>query len=85
MTTTTPGIWLTDPTAYRKKLSDFLASRDPLTVLADTPDVIDEIVGAHSAEVLRSRPYDGLTPVVQLPYHATCCAETRPDVRAEEP
>ena len=59
MTTTTPGIWLTNPTAYRKKLSEFLASRDPLTVLAETPDVIDEIVGAHSTDVLRSRPYDG--------------------------
>ncbi len=59
MTESVPGIWVTDPDAYRKKLSDLLGDRDPLTVLARMPDVVRDVVRANSIDVLRTRPFEG--------------------------
>ncbi|RJP40670.1 MAG: DinB family protein [Phycisphaerales bacterium] len=52
-----PGIWLTDPKAYQKKLSDLLGERDPLDVMAETPAFLANLVSAHSPEVMRTRPF----------------------------
>ncbi len=54
----TPGIWLTNPTAYQKKLSDLLGDRDPLEVMAETPAFLANLVSAHSPEVMRTRPFE---------------------------
>jgi hypothetical protein len=38
---------------------NLLANRDPLEVLAQTASTLDDIVGKHSATVLRTRPFEG--------------------------
>src|SRR5260370_41508342 len=49
--------------AYREKMFNLLANRDPLEVLAQTASAVADIVGKHSAAVLRTRPFEGkLTP-----------------------
>ncbi len=50
---------LAQPSAYVSKLLGLLGSRDPLDVLAATPDVIEKIVREHPARVLQSRPFEG--------------------------
>src|SRR5260370_19807738 len=39
--------------AYREKMFNLLANRDPLEVLAQTASAVADIVGKHSAAVLR--------------------------------
>jgi DinB superfamily len=48
-----------DPGAYRENLFRLLGDRDPLEVLAQTASVLDGVVRRHSADVLRSRPFEG--------------------------
>jgi len=55
----TPGIWVSDPEAYRKKMYRLLGDRDPIAVLAATADALDDIVKSHSAKQMRSRPFEG--------------------------
>ena len=45
--------------AYREKMFNLLANRDPLEVLAQTTSTLADIVGKHSATVLRTRPFEG--------------------------
>src|SRR6266849_405928 len=45
--------------AYREKMFNLLANRDPLEVLAQTASAVADIVGKHSAAVLRTRPFEG--------------------------
>jgi len=59
MTTAQAGPSMSDPQAYREKMFKLLASRDPLEVLAQTASTLADIVGKHSATVLRSRPFEG--------------------------
>ena len=59
MAETKPGLWVTDPEAYRKKMDDLLGERDPLEVIAETADVLARIVSQHSAEQMQSRPFPG--------------------------
>lgn len=59
MTTPQAGIEINDPQAYQAKLWKLLGGRDPLTVLAQTPDILDTIVSRHSAAALRTRPFAG--------------------------
>ena len=54
-----PGIWVTDPEAYRKKLSDLLGSRDPFETMSATAGVFAGIVHKHSIEQMRTRPFEG--------------------------
>ena len=54
-----PGIWVTDPEAYRKRLADLLGDRDPIEAMSATAGVLDTIVMEHSAEQMRTRPIDG--------------------------
>ena len=55
----TPGIWVTDPEAYRKKLADFVGDRDSLEVLSASADVLDAMAKAHSPAQMRTRPFEG--------------------------
>ena len=59
MTTAQAGLWVSAPQAYREKMFNLVAGRDPLEVLAQTASTLADIVGKHAAEVLRTRPFDG--------------------------
>lgn len=53
------GIEVTAPAAYRARVLEQLAGRDPLEVLAGTPSALANIANLHPAEVLRTRPFAG--------------------------
>ena len=53
------GIWITDPTAYKKKLEALLGDRDPLAVLGETADILAGFVADHEPPVMQTRPFDG--------------------------
>lgn len=44
---------------YPGRMVTLLGDRDPLEVLAATPDILDQSIRDHSIEVLRTRPYEG--------------------------
>ena len=46
-------------TAYRDNLIKLLGDRNPLEVLAQTASMLADIVRAHSATLLRIRPFEG--------------------------
>ena len=63
MTQGKPGLWITDPEAYRKKMDDLLGDRDPLDVMSETPDKLAHVVNTTHADVMRTRPFpDKWTP-----------------------
>ncbi len=53
------GLSISASQAYREKMFSLLADRDPLEVLAQTASALADIVGNHSATVLRTRPFEG--------------------------
>ena len=53
------GIEIVDPDGYRSKLADQLGGRQPLAVLAETPEALANLVAGRSADVLRARPFAG--------------------------
>ena len=59
MTTAQAGLSMSASQAYREKMFNLLASRDPLEVLAQTASTLADIVAKHSATVLRTRPFEG--------------------------
>ena len=59
MTTAQQGLWVSAPQAYREKMFSLLGDRNPLDVLAQTERALADIVGNHSATVLRTRPFEG--------------------------
>jgi len=59
MTQTQAGAWTTNPEAYRKKMEGLLGDRDPIAVMAQTPDALTKIVQQHSAKTMRTRPFPG--------------------------
>jgi hypothetical protein len=59
MTTTQSGLSMSASQAYREKMFNLLANRDPLEVLAQTAFTLADIVDKHSATILRSRPFEG--------------------------
>jgi len=59
MTPAQPGLEVSSPRTYLKKLSDLLAGRDPIEVLGQTASTMADIVTKHPAEVLRGRPMQG--------------------------
>lgn len=59
MTAATSRIELNDPSAYRKKLRGLLGDRSPLEVLSRTADILETMVKARPAELLRRRPFEG--------------------------
>jgi len=54
-----PGIEIQNPKGYQSKLLTLLGDRNPLHVLAETPEALASRVKPHSAEVLRRRPFPG--------------------------
>jgi hypothetical protein len=59
MTSAQTGLWVSTPEAYREKMFNLLADRDPLEVLEQTASMLADIVSKHSATVLRTRPFEG--------------------------
>jgi DinB superfamily len=59
MTTAQAGPTMSPSQAYREKMFNLLANRDPLEVLAQTASTLADVVGKHSATVLRTRPFEG--------------------------
>jgi hypothetical protein len=63
MTLAQPGLEVSAPWAYREKLFNLLAGRDPIEVLGQTPCTLADIVARHPARVLRGRAFqDKWTP-----------------------
>src|SRR6266849_9249110 len=59
MSTAQTGPLVSAPQAYREKMFNLLGERNPLEVLAQTASTLADIVGKHSAAVLRNRPFEG--------------------------
>jgi hypothetical protein len=59
MTTPQEGLSMSASEAYRKKMFNLVANRDPLEVLAQTASTLADIVGKQSATILRTRPFEG--------------------------
>ena len=57
--------------AYREKMFDLLAGRDPIEVLGQTASALAKIVAAHPAELLRSRPFEGKWTPNEIVGHLT--------------
>ncbi|HTS31956.1 MAG TPA: DinB family protein [Bryobacteraceae bacterium] len=58
MSSPQPGPWASAE-AYRQRLINLLAGRDPLEVMSQTASTLAGIVAAHPVEVLRARPFEG--------------------------
>ncbi|TWU00216.1 DinB superfamily protein [Botrimarina colliarenosi] len=50
---------VTDPAAYRRKLQDQLAGRDPLEVIGQTPAALRALFAGVDEATVRSRPFPG--------------------------
>jgi hypothetical protein len=59
MSTAQTGPLVSAAQAYREKMFNRLGEQNPLEVLAQTASTLADIVGKHSATVLRTRPYEG--------------------------
>jgi hypothetical protein len=59
MTAAQTGPSISASQAYRERLFNLLGNRNPLDVMAQTQNALADIVGKHSAEVLRTRPFEG--------------------------
>ena len=55
LTPAQPGLEVSAPRAYREKLFNLLAGRDPIAVLGQTASTLADIVARHRVEVLRRR------------------------------
>lgn len=44
---------------YRERLEALLGERDPIEVLSETTELLEQIISQHSVEVLRQRPFTG--------------------------
>lgn len=60
---------VTDPAAYRGKLSVLLAGRDPLEVLAETPQKLRDLFADRIAEFVRRRPFEGKWTPLEVAGH----------------
>lgn len=70
MTTAQTGL-LASANAYREKLFKLLGERNPFEVLAETAATLGEIVGSHSAVLLRARPFEGKWTPLEVIGHLT--------------
>src|SRR5215472_15425574 len=59
MTSAQSGLWVTAPQAYREKMFNLLAGRDPMEVMRQTASALADIVAGHPKEVLCARPFEG--------------------------
>lgn len=53
------GIEVIDPEAYRQRLDDYLAGRDPIEVMAETADRLARLFADHTDKQARQRPFRG--------------------------
>jgi DinB family protein len=56
---------------YRERMFNLLGDRNPLDVLAQTADVLSEIVRTNSSDVLRTRPFEGKWTANEIIGHLT--------------
>jgi hypothetical protein len=59
MSTTHSGIRVSGSEGYQEKMFNLVGDRNPLEILAQTASTLGDIVGRHSATLLRSRPFEG--------------------------
>lgn len=59
MSPSSPGIWVTDPDAYRKKMMTLVGDRDPIDILSQTADTLTGIVKENPPQAMRARPFEG--------------------------
>ena len=59
MTSAQSGPGVSAPEAYREKLFNLLAGRDPMQILGQTSSILADIVAIHPAALLRARPFEG--------------------------
>jgi hypothetical protein len=59
MSTTQSGIRVSGPEGYTEKMFNLVGDQSPLEILAQTPSTLGDIVGRHSATLLRRRPFEG--------------------------
>ena len=52
-------LYSSDPDACLAKIIVLVGERDRLDVLSETADALAEIVGSHSVEQMRTRPFEG--------------------------
>ena len=57
MATPQAGIHISNPQAYRERLFALVGEQEPLEVMAESADKMDEIVRKYPAAVLRRRPF----------------------------
>jgi len=71
MTTRQTGLSVSASQAYREKMFNLLADRDPLEVMAQTAAKLNDIVNQHSTTVLRARPFPGKWTANEVIGHLT--------------
>ena len=71
MTTTQPGLEISNVQSYRDKLFGFLGDRKPLEVLAQTATTLEHVVRENPANVLRARPLQGKWAANEVIGHLT--------------
>ena len=59
MTTSQPGLEISNAEAYRNRLFGLLGDQDPLEALAQTASKLERVVRENAADVLRARPLKG--------------------------
>ena len=71
MTSAHSGPSVSAPEAYREKLFNLLAERDPIEVMGQTASILAVIVAGHATEVLRARPFEGKWTANEIIGHLT--------------
>lgn len=64
-----PAVELGNDAAYQAKLTGLLGDRDPLAVLAATPDAVTRLMEPHPAATLRLRPFPGKWTPLEIVGH----------------
>src|SRR5438132_6136268 len=59
MSTTHSGTRVSGTVGYHEKMFNLVGDRNPLEILAQTASTLDDMVGRHSATLLRRRPFEG--------------------------
>lgn len=71
MATPQVGQQIFDPEAYRQRLFGLVGGREPLDVMAESADKMDEIVRKYPEAVLRARPFEGKWSANEVLGHLT--------------
>lgn len=71
MAQTSAAVELGNTQAYQDKLQNLLQGRDPLEVLAQTPDVIARLAAGQTPQAMRTRPFPGKWTPNEIVGHLT--------------